>query len=67
VLLRALYEDSDSRSSISSSKVVARKSRSRGDDSSSYVVPDDATVIFIQRFRCILAGFEALDLTVERS
>jgi hypothetical protein len=67
VLLRAPYEDSDSRSWISSSMVATRKSRSRGDDSASYVVPDDATVTFIQRFRCVLAGFEALDLTVEMS
>jgi hypothetical protein len=36
------YEDSNSRSSISSSMVVERKSRSRGNESASYVVPDDA-------------------------
>ena len=38
------YEDNDFGSLISSSMVVERKSRSRGDDSSSYVVPNDATV-----------------------
>ena len=37
-------EDSYSASSISSSMVTERKSSSRGNDSASYVVPDDATV-----------------------
>jgi hypothetical protein len=37
------YEESDSGSSISSLMVAERKLRSRGDESTSYVVPDDAT------------------------
>ena len=37
------YEDNDNGSSISSSMVIERKSRSRGDKSASYVVLDDAT------------------------
>jgi hypothetical protein len=37
------YEDSNSRSSISLSMVSERKSRSRGDESASYVIPDNAT------------------------
>jgi hypothetical protein len=44
VLLGALYEDSDSRSLISSSMVAERDSRSSGNGSAAYVVPDDATV-----------------------
>ena len=40
---RSPYDDSDSRSSISSSMIVERNSRSPGDDSAAYVVPDDAT------------------------
>jgi hypothetical protein len=43
VLLGAPYEDSDSGSSISSSMVADRNSRSLGDDSTAYVVSDDAT------------------------
>ena len=43
VLLEAPYEDNDSGSSISSSMVVERIARSLGDDSATYVVPDDAT------------------------
>jgi hypothetical protein len=43
VLLGAPYEDSDFGSSISSSMVAERNSRSLGDDSAAYVVPDDAT------------------------
>ena len=37
------YEDNDFGSSISSSIVAERNSRSRGDESVAYVVPDDAT------------------------
>jgi hypothetical protein len=37
------YEDSDSGSSISSSMAANRNSRSPGDDSAAYVVPDNAT------------------------
>jgi hypothetical protein len=44
VLLGALYEDSDSGSSISSSMVAERKLGSQGDESASYVILDDATV-----------------------
>ena len=51
MLLGAPYEDSDSgslisssRSSISSSMVAERISRSQGDVSAAYVVPDGATV-----------------------
>jgi hypothetical protein len=44
VLLGAQYEDSDSGSSISSSMIAKRNSRSLGDDSAAYVVPDDAIV-----------------------
>jgi hypothetical protein len=42
---RRPYKDNDSGSSISSSIsiVVERNSRSPGDDSAAYVVPDDAT------------------------
>jgi hypothetical protein len=43
VLLGAPYEDNDLGSSISSSMAAERKSRSRGDDSASYVIPDDVT------------------------
>jgi hypothetical protein len=43
VLLGVPYKDSDSGSLISLSMVVKRKSRSRGDEYASYVVPDDAT------------------------
>jgi hypothetical protein len=43
VLLGAPYEDSDSGSSISSSMAAERNSRSPGDDSAAYVVPDNAT------------------------
>ena len=43
VLLAVPYEDNDSGSSISSSMVAERNSRSPGDDSATYVVPDDAT------------------------
>ena len=43
MLLGALYEDSDSGSSISSAMVAKRNSRSPGDDSAAYIVPDDAT------------------------
>ena len=38
------YEDSDSLSSILSSMVTERNSRTLGDDSVAYVVPDDATI-----------------------
>jgi hypothetical protein len=41
VLLGAPYEDNDFGAPISSSMVAERKS---GDESISYVVPDDATV-----------------------
>jgi len=43
---RSPYKDNDSGSSISPSiSIVAeRNSRSPGDDSAAYVVPDDATV-----------------------
>jgi len=44
VLLGAPYEDNDSGSSISSSMVAERNSRSPGDDSAAYVIPDDAIV-----------------------
>jgi hypothetical protein len=38
------YEDDDTRSSIASSMVAERKSRSGGYEFVSYVIPDDATV-----------------------
>ena len=44
MLLGAPYEDNDSGSSISSSMVAERNSRSPGDDSAAYVIPDDAIV-----------------------
>ena len=37
------YKDNDSGSSISSSMVAERKSRSRGDEYASCIVPEDAT------------------------
>jgi hypothetical protein len=43
VLLGDLCEDNDSGSSISSSMVAERISRSEGDESTIYVVSDDAT------------------------
>jgi hypothetical protein len=52
VLLGAPYEDSDSESSISSSMVVERKSRSRGDESASYVELDDTTADILAAIRC---------------
>jgi hypothetical protein len=39
----SLYEDSNSRSSISLSMVSKRKSRSQGNESASYVVANDVT------------------------
>ena len=44
MLLGAPYEDNDSGSSISSSMVAERNSRSPGDDFVAYVVTDNATV-----------------------
>jgi hypothetical protein len=40
---RSPDENGDSRSLISSSMVMERKSRFRGDESASYVVPNDVT------------------------
>jgi hypothetical protein len=58
VLLGTPYEDNDLRSSISSSMAVERKSRSRGDKCTSYVVSDDAIAdIFFHQFRYILDWF----------
>jgi hypothetical protein len=57
VLLGAPYEDSDTGSSISSSMVAERKSRSQGDESASYVIPIDATADILQRFRCVSDRF----------
>ena len=44
VHLGSPYEDSDSGSSISSLMVAERNSRSPGDDSAAYAVPNDVTV-----------------------
>jgi hypothetical protein len=41
---RSPYEDKDSGSLISLSMVAERISMSQGDESASYVVPDDATI-----------------------
>ena len=50
VFLGAPYGDSDSRSSISSSVVVERKSRFEVDKSASYAIPDDATADILLAF-----------------
>jgi hypothetical protein len=44
MLLGASYEDSDSGSSILTSMVEERNSRSSGDDSTTYVVLDDRNI-----------------------
>jgi hypothetical protein len=60
VLLGAPYEDNDSGSSISSSMVAERDSRSSGDGSATYVVPDDATVDILSAIYMCLDWFRSV-------
>ena len=62
MLLGAHYEDNDSGSSISSSMVVERISRFRGNESAAYVVSDHGTRYFFSNLDGFWTGFEALDL-----
>ena len=62
MLLGAHYEDSDSRSSISSSMVVERILRFLGNESAAYVISDDGTRYFFSNLDGFWTGSEALDL-----
>jgi hypothetical protein len=60
VLLGATDEDNNSGSSISSSMVVERNSRSRGDESAAYVVLDDATSDILSTIYMCLDWFRSI-------